>query len=165
MRKTWMLAGLIVTAVPVTAKKPPPIMLSQATLSASPVSQMIAAFDSDGDAVVSKAEFEAGVARSFADGDENKDGRITLIELSRWAAKWLGNAGALPGQYDFDRDLDDAVSMAEYQTEFAKRFAGFDANKDGALARSELISFKPQPSIPMPTGQGAPGAPPPKPLR
>ena len=161
MRLGMMIAGVALLAVttPVAAKKKvEPPMLSRATLSASPVSQMIAAFDGDGDAVVSQAEFDAGVARSFADGDENKDGRITLIELSRWAAKWLGNAGALPGQYDFDRDLDDAVSKAEYEAEFAKRFAGFDTNKDGALSRSELISFKPQPPIPMP-----PGMPPPKP--
>ena len=154
MRKSLMFA-MLAFAAPVMAKKPPVPMLSQATISASPISQMIAAFDSNGDAVVSKAEFDVGVARSFADGDENKDGRITLIELSRWATKWLGNAGALPGQYDFDRDLDDAVSRAEYEAEFAKRFAGFDVDKDVALSRSELISFKPQPPIPMP--QGMPG--------
>ncbi|MBB5685779.1 EF-hand domain-containing protein [Sphingobium boeckii] len=165
MRKTLIFASLIALGAPAIAKKPPVPMLSQATISASPVSQMIAGFDSDGDAVVSQVEFDAGVARSFVDGDENKDGRITLIELSRWAAKWLGNAGALPGQYDFDRDLDDAVSRAEYEAEFAKRLAGFDMNKDGALARSELISFKPQPPIPMPPGMGMPGEAPPKPPR
>jgi len=158
MRTALMLASLALLAAssPASAKKRPPVLLSQPTISASPIALMIAAFDRDGDAVVTRAEFDAGVARSFADGDGNGDGRITLIELSAWSLKWLGNAGALPGQFDFDRDGDDAVSRAEYAAEFDRRFAGFDKDRDGNLFRAELISLTGQ--LPLPPRPQAPVA-------
>ena len=148
MRQILMLASLAALASPATGKKPPPVLLSQPTISASPVALMIAGFDRDGDAVVTRAEFDAGVARSFADGDADKDGRIKLIELSNWSVKWLGNAGALPGQFDFDRDGDDAISRAEYAAEFDRRFVGFDKDKDGNIWRVELISLTGQRPLP-----------------
>jgi len=161
MRKILMFASLAALAASaLLARKPPPVLLSQPTISASPVALMIAGFDRDGDAVVTRAEFDAGVARSFADGDADTDGQIKLIELSNWSVKWLGNAGALPGQFDFDRDGDDAISKAEYAAEFDRRFAGFDKDKDGNLRRAELISLTGQ--RPLPPRPGQPPAAPPK---
>ena len=94
-------------------------------------------------------------------GDADTDGQIKLIELSNWSVKWLGNAGALPGQFDFDRDGDDTISKAEYAAEFDRRFAGFDKDKDGNLRRAELISLTGQRPLPPRPGQ-PPAAPPPK---
>ena len=160
MRTALMLASLALLAAssPASAKKRPPLLLSQPTISASPIALMIAGFDRDGDAVVTRTEYDAGVARSFANGDANADGRITLIELSAWSLKWLGHAGALPGQFDFDRDGDDAVSRAEYAAEFDRRLAGFDKDRDGNLFRAELISLTGQLPLPPRPAQ----APPPK---
>lgn len=134
------------------ARKPPkidPALLSAPTISATPVAVTVAGFDRDQDARVTRAEFDAGLERSFRHGDANGDGQISLLELTGWAQTWLGNAGAIPGQYDFDRDGDDRISFAEYKTEFDRRFAELDKDKDGAIVRSELITltsprFQPQ---------------------
>lgn len=134
-------AALIATPATAQKRKDKNAAPSPPTLFAAPVSLMIAGFDSDGDAVVSRAEYDVGVARSFGAGDSDSNGKITLIELSRWAQTWLGNPGAVPGQYDFDRDGDDAVSKEEFTGEFARRFAALDKDGDGLLQRSELIIF------------------------
>lgn len=122
-------------------KKDEPPAPTPPTLFAAPVSLMIAGFDGDGDTVVTRAEFDAGVARSFASGDADGDGRIGLIELSRWAETWLGNQGAVPGQYDFDRDGDNAISREEFVEEFNRRFVALDKDGSGTISRAELISF------------------------
>ncbi|RJF90826.1 EF-hand domain-containing protein [Sphingomonas cavernae] len=126
------------------ARKPPPIdpaLLSAPTISATPAAVMIAGFDRDQDTRVTRAEFDAGLDRSFKHGDTNADAQISLIELSGWAQSWLGHSGALPGQYDFDRDGDDRVSRDEYRVEFNRRFAEMDKDKDGVLVRAELITL------------------------
>lgn len=144
MRKMLALAAMLALALPAAghARKKPafdPAMLSAPTISARPVALMIAAFDSDGDGVVTRVEYDAGIERSFRHGDQDSDGSMSLIELGNWALHWLGDRGAIPGQYDFDRDGDDRVSEAEYKTEFARRFLELDRNRDGLLVRSELI--------------------------
>lgn len=165
MKVTYWLVAAALLGLPgaLAAKKPEPdpAELSAPTISAAPVALMIAGFDNDGDTRVTRAEFDAGIDRSFKSGDANGDGAITLIELSGWAQTWLGNAGALPGQYDFDRDGDDRVSSAEYKAEYARRFAELDKNKDGALIRAELITltaprFQPRKPGPQPQTQPPP---------
>lgn len=144
MKYLLLIPALIALGMPsigVARKKPvfDPAILSAPTISAQPVALMIAGFDSDGDGVVTRAEYDAGVERTFRHGDADKDGAMSLIELGNWAEHWLGNRGAIPGQYDLDRDGDDRVSLPEYQTEFGRRFLELDRNRDGVLARSELI--------------------------
>lgn len=139
MRKLLILLAVI--SWPVLAKKPdPPAEPTRPTISATPLSVMIAGFDKDGDARVTRAEFDAGVSRSFRSGDANGDGAISLIELTSWSTTWLGNAYALPGLYDFDREGDDdRISEVEYRGEFDRRFKALDRDNDGALLRAELI--------------------------
>lgn len=140
MRALVLLIPLLALATMADAKKEPePTQPTRPTLSATPVAVMIAGFDSDGDTRVTRAEFDAGVERSFKSGDRNGDGLISLLELGPWSEAWLGNAYALPGQYDLDGDGDDKISPAEFRTEFAKRFDAMDKDRDGVLARSELI--------------------------
>lgn len=167
IRRTMLCAGLIFfAATAVGARKPPPIdpaLLSAPTISATPVAVMIAGFDRDGDTRVTRAEFDAGLERSFKHGDMNGDGQISLIELTGWAQTWLGNAGALPGQYDFDKDGDDRISLDEYKAEFNRRFAELDKNKDGVLIRSELITLTSPRFQPPQRGKPPQGAPPRRP--
>lgn len=114
---------------------PPP----RPNIVAEPAALMIAAFDADTDAEVSRAEFDAGVRKSFADAAADGEA-MSLIEFSSWSRRWLGNQGALPGQFDFDSDGDDRISWAEYAAEFGRRFAKLDVDKDDALSRAELMT-------------------------
>lgn len=140
MRALALLIPLLAMTAVADAKKPPePTQPTRPTLSATPVAVMIAGFDGDGDARVTRAEFDAGVARSFKAGDRNGDGLISLLELGPWSETWLGNAYALPGQFDLDSDGDDKVSPEEFRAEFGRRFDALDKDRDGVLVRSELI--------------------------
>lgn len=129
---------------------PAPPERPAATIIAEPVALMIAAFDRDGDARVTRSEFDQGAKLSFEQGEASRTS-MSMIDLSHWATRWLGNQGAVPGQFDFDRDGDNAITSAEYAAEFARQFARLDTNKDAVLDRSELVT------IMMPRGQGREG--------
>lgn len=144
MRLSALLIPLLLLSATAQAKKKPKVdeaaQPTRPTLSATPVAVMIAGFDRDGDARVTRAEFDAGVERSFRTGDTNGDAAISLVELTNWSTMWLGNAYALPGLYDFDSEgEDDRISPAEYRAEFDRRFKALDKDSDGVLVRSELI--------------------------
>jgi hypothetical protein len=90
-----------------------------------------------------------GVAKDFAGADRKGDDSLSLIDFGARAQATLGYAGALPGRFDFDSNGDDKISRAEFRSLFAARFATLDSNKDGALVRSELVSFV---DTPLPRG-------------
>lgn len=123
------------------ARKEEAYVPSAPTIVASPLALAIASFDRDGDLEVTRAEFDAEVLRSFARGDRDGDGVMGLIELSAWAVATLGNATALPGAFDFDRDGDDKISRAEFVAYFGRQFAALDSDRDGKLVRSELVQL------------------------
>jgi hypothetical protein len=119
---------------------------------------MIAALDGDGDLRVTRAKFDAGVKRSFDDAAGGK-AEISPIELDRWAARWVGSSGALPGLLDFESDGDNRISWTEFTARFASIFATFDTNSDNVLDRSELISIggpRPDPGAKAARGNGPP---------
>jgi len=142
---------LATCAVPAHAQRPakpdknaPPVYVPPPpTLTVAPVAMMIAGFDMNGDRRVDAQEYARGVAASFAAADQAKAGSLSPIDLGRWAREWLGDPGAVPGQFDFDTDNDDRVSKAEYEARFAAIFAERDRDKDGVLTRSELLTFGP----------------------
>ena len=107
---------------------------------ATPFALAVAGFDGDGDLVVSREEFQAGVTRAFAQGDGDGDGSIGLIEFSSWSQATLGNPGTLPGPFDFDRDGDDRIDRSEFEALFAARHQAMDKDGDGRLTRSELVT-------------------------
>lgn len=114
-----------------------------ANIVAEPVAMMIAAFDSDGDARVTRAEFAAGLRRSF-DSASPRDGTIGYIGFADWAERWLGDRNALPSAVETDRDGDNRISFDELAGRFDLLFARFDADKDGVLVRSELVTIRQQ---------------------
>lgn len=142
-------AAIALSATPLAAQtisQPAPrtTPLSQppsATIMAEPVALMIGAFDGDGDARVTRAELEQGVARSFASIDTDQKGTLGYIGFADWAERWLGDRNALPSAYETDSDGDNRISVAELQAQFAKTFARLDRDKDGVLVRSELLTL------------------------
>jgi hypothetical protein len=128
-----------------------------ATVIAEPVAMMIAAFDSDGDARVTRAEFDAGVRRSFDNADPDHKGSIGYIAFSDWSERWLGDRNTLPSPFEVDRDGDNRISLDELQQRFALLFTRFDADKDGVIVRSELVEVRPQAFSPGGRGRGKRG--------
>ncbi len=120
---------------PQPGAEPIPLMIAE------PVAMAIAAFDRDGDAAVTRAEFTAGVAQSF---DSVAKGQPTIgyIAFGDWADRWLGNRNALPSPFEVDQDGDNRISLPELQARFALFFDRFDRDKDGVLKRSELLTVR-----------------------
>lgn len=116
-----------------------------ATIVVEPAAMFAAACDADGDALVTRAELAACVARSFPAADTDKAGSIGYLGYSDWALRWLGDRTALPAPYDVDRDGDNRITLAELQRQFDRLFSRWDVNRDGAVARAELLTFKTRP--------------------
>ncbi|MEI9851080.1 MAG: EF-hand domain-containing protein [Sphingomonas sp.] len=143
------LLGLLL-ATPAFAQQaaPPPVAAANrpaqppATIIAEPVAMMIAAFDADGDARVTRAEFDAGLRRSYDSVDTGHTGSIGYIAFSDWALRWLGDSNALPSPFEVDHDGDNRIAFDELAARFDLFFARFDADKDGAIARSELVTLR-----------------------
>ena len=134
---------LLVLAAPAQGQPPAPNpnAPAPATIVAEPVAMMIAAFDADGDARVSRAELQAGVERSFRSAAKDQPS-IGYLAFADWAAQWLGDRSALPSPFEVDRDSDNRITVAELQQRFAMIFARLDGNKDGVLTRAELLTIR-----------------------
>ena len=135
--QTIVLSMLLSTAA--LAQPAPPASTPIQGRSVAPVGVLIAGFDGDADARTSRDELRQGGSRAFALADADRNGKLTLIELSGWSTTWLGDASALPGRFDFDRDADDGISAAEFAAELDRRFVRYDADKDGFVVRAELL--------------------------
>jgi Ca2+-binding EF-hand superfamily protein len=148
MRMVLLFAAMV-AAVPAAAQQqqaaPVPARPAQPTpvLTAEPVALMIAAFDRDGDARVTREEFAAGLRQSFDSIDTRRTGSLGFIAFSDWAERWLGDRNTLPSPFETDRDDDGKITYAELAARFDQFFTRFDLNKDGVLVRSELLTFRP----------------------
>ncbi len=170
MRLLPILAALFLASpafaqtVPAAAPAGTPPPQPAANLIAEPVALMIAAFDSDGDARVTRAEFDAGLRHAFADADPQHTGSVGYLRFSDWAERWLGNRNALPSPFEVDTDGDNRITFVELAARFDLFFTRFDTNKDGVLLRSELVTLRPQLYRPggRGRGRGKEGAPPPQ---
>lgn len=160
MRRMLALAALLLatpalaqqdTAPPVPARPAgpgqPPV-----TVIAEPVAMMIAAFDRDGDARVTRAEFDAGLRHSFDSIDTQKKGWLGYIDYSDWSERWMGDRNTLPSPFETDRDGDNRITYDEIAQRFDLLFQRFDTNKDGVLERRELVTIRPQ--MPSPDRDG-----------
>ena len=136
--------ALLLQTLPAGAAPPPGSGPGQppATMVVEPVAMMIAAFDGDGDARVTKAELDAGVRASFAAIDTDNSGKLGYIAFADWAERWLGDRNALPSPFETDSDGDNRISLAELEAKFAQIFTRLDRDHDGILARAELITIR-----------------------
>lgn len=138
-----------VIAAPAPHRQPP------ATIVVEPAAMLIAACDGDADGQTTRAELSACIARSFADVDRARAGSIGYILYSDWALKWLGDRNALPSPFGVDSDNDDRITLPELPAAFTGLFDRFDANKDGAVTRAELITLRG--IAPLDAGEGRGG--------
>lgn len=100
---------------------------------------LFVSFDADADLRVSGAEIEAGLAREFARADANRDASLQPIEFQNWSASALGGGQVGPYRLDFDRNVDNVVTSAEFSTEIQARARDYDADENGMLARAEFV--------------------------
>ncbi len=133
-----ILALLLQAAVPLPASPGQPA----ATMVVEPVATMIAAFDADGDARVTRAELEAGVRHSFESIDTGKSEKLGYLAFADWAERWLGDRNALPSPFETDSDSDDRITLAELQAKFAEVFTRLDRDHDGVVTRAECLTIR-----------------------
>lgn len=169
MRLLFILATLIATpafaqgqlSIPTPQQDGTPIGVSTRqqpafTVIVEPAAMMIAAFDADGDGKVTRAEFDAGLRRSFDAIDTRHQGWLGYIAYSDWEERWMGDRNTVPSPFEVDRDGDNKISFAEIAERFDLLFTRFDADKNGVLERKELVTIRPQVSGPG-TGKGKKG--------
>jgi hypothetical protein len=113
-----------------------------ATILVEPVGMAIASFDADLDGRTTRAELDAGLARSFAAIDTAKAGSIGYIGYGDWAKRWLGDANAVPSQYEVDLNHDNRITLEELQETFGRIFARLDMDHDGAVTREEVLTIR-----------------------
>jgi hypothetical protein len=109
---------------------------------AEPLALAVAGFDGDHDGRTDRDEFDAALGRTVAAADSNGDGALGYIEYSGWAQTWLGSPTALPGPFAIDADGDNRLSTAEIAAEFGRQFVRLDADRDGAVTHSELLTIR-----------------------
>ena len=134
-----LIALLAQAAAPVP---PSPAPQPPATILVEPAAMFLAACDGDADALVSRVERDACLARAFATADGAAAGRVGYIAYSDWAQRWLGDRNALPSPYEVDGDGDNRISSAELTRRFAGLFDRYDLDKDGSLIRAELVTIR-----------------------
>lgn len=113
-----------------------------ATMVVEPVAMMIAALDADADGRTTRAEVEAGVRRSFEAIDTARTGKLRYLAFADWAERFLGDRNALPSPFEVDRDSDSQVTLDELQTQFSRLFARYNRDRDDAVTRAELLTFR-----------------------
>jgi hypothetical protein len=105
---------------------------------------LFVSFDADNDGRTSAADLDAGVLREWARADRNQDGVLTPLEFSDWARSALGGPQLPPYRLNFDRNVDNSITRAEFADELRARFDEYDANHDGAVTRAEMLRPGPQ---------------------
>jgi hypothetical protein len=110
---------------------------------------MFKKLDTNGDGVISKAEFNAFNAKHFKELDTNKDGKLTLEELQGGHKQGMGHGdgttylhqrfNAADANHDGGLDREEAKEMPMLSLYFDE----VDANKDGKVTRQEYFDAMP----------------------
>lgn len=103
--------------------------------------------DVNNDGRISRVEFDAAREGLFARADADSDGRLTLSELRAMRPDGAQRSQRRPGREQIqalraiDANNDRVVSLSEFRTAGAQRFASVDKNRDGYVTRDELAGF------------------------
>jgi len=99
--------------------------------------EQLAAWDSDGNNLVSMEEFSRSASARFQHMDTNADGITTLEEWLEFHPTKKIVAQNLMKRWDTNGD--NTISRDEYLSPMRVRFENLDSDKDGQVTRSELI--------------------------
>lgn len=103
--------------------------------------EILASADTNGDGVVTRAEFLAARAAGFSKYDRNGDGFIDADDVPRRMRKRAGDR--LDGLIDrLDTDHDRRISRAEFVDGPTRLFDHADTNHDGQLSQAEISALK-----------------------
>lgn len=97
-------------------------------------------YDTNGDKVVSKEEFEAKSAVNFKEADVGHKGAITFEEFQVYADKQMEKRRLEMMKHHFDTadtNHDGKISADEYKAAADKMFTLMDANHDGKLSAED----------------------------
>ncbi len=122
----------------------PPQGAAPATVVAEPVALFLTGADRDRDGRTTLAELNQTLTDTTANDATWKTG-VGFIAYSDWAERWLGDRNGVPTPFDLDRNGDQKVTFDELAIRFDALFARFDANKDGAVTRAELLTVRTSP--------------------
>lgn len=90
-----------------------------------------ASADANGDGVITREEYLAGVDARFAKMDANKDGKISADERPQMGGRMMGHG---------DGNGDGAITLEEMRAQSLQRFDRLDTNKDGKIDQAERQS-------------------------
>ena len=113
-----------------------------ATLVVEPAAMLIVACDGNADGQTTRDELDICLQHGFVKSAGRAVATLGYIDYGRWQRTWLGDQGALPSPFEVDRDGDDRISLDELQAQFAKLFARFDKDHDGAVTRAEALTVR-----------------------
>ena len=101
--------------------------------------------DTNGDGLVSKAEFDAYHEQRFKELDANRDGQVSAEEMDahhKAKCQTQGGKGAMMDEHfdaaDANHDGALTATEAEKMPMVSKNFKKFDANKDGKVTKEEM---------------------------
>ena len=140
-------ACLILTACAGGSKRPPEREnrggpggreMANAGSFAQPVALFFAGMERDGDMFVSTQEMLDGVDAAWIAAAQ-PDG-IRALDYSDWALLALGSSDAPPAYVAFDTNFDGRITADEFRERFQQEFRLMDSNRDGVLARIEMVA-------------------------
>jgi hypothetical protein len=133
---------LLAIALQAAPAAPPLVAQPPATILVEPAAMLLAACDANVDALVTRVERDACLDRAFSQAEGASAGSIGLIAYADWSLRWLGDRNALPSPLEVDADGDNRITAAELRRRFTALFERYDVNKDGTLARAELVTIR-----------------------
>jgi len=99
--------------------------------------------DTNGDGIITKAEFTDARAKMFARLDRNHDGYLTKDDKPRFSLRRNASGDRLQQLIlMLDKDGDGRVSRDEFVNSPSLLFDRADANHDGQIDAAELAAFK-----------------------
>ncbi len=107
-------------------------------MSAQPLAVFIAGLDADADMIVTRDEVQLGVAIAW-EAIGQPEG-LRALGYADWQQTAFGGVQAHPAYVAFDNDFDGRISQDEFLDLFDREFVRLDADGNGALVRSELIT-------------------------
>ena len=122
----------------------PMVVARPGTLEAPP---LLKALDTDQSKSLSMSEFSAGAKEFFTTADKDKNGRLSLEEITQALDELIAKAEVMTPSFilarsvlrSVDKNRDEQASREEWNEGASQHFGTWDTNKNTALDESELV--------------------------